>query len=405
MSTPPPLSHLGDLPIETFIAEYWHKKPLLIRQALAPFEAPLSADELAGLACEAEVESRLVIENPDTGDWQLQLGPFEETLFSQLPKSHWTLLVQAVDHWVPEAADLIEQFRFIPSWRLDDLMISYAADGGGVGPHYDNYDVFLLQVEGQRRWEVGGLFDEDSEFLADKPVRILKHWQPEQSWVLNPGDMLYLPPRVGHNGVATSDGCVTYSIGYRAPQTGDMLMQYASFCAQGLKDEDRYADPDLSLRQSSGEICQSDLQRLRSMFRSLIDDPQRLAQWFGCLMTEPKYPEHQHTPAETPPAAFSDHTSDQSADQSADQVGEQLAQSDWVRRSEGVRFAYWQGPTGLQLYVDGHSIDCTPDLVELLRLLCDQNQYRAEQLLDWCEQPAAVQLLQRLLAQDSLYCC
>ena len=140
----PPLSHLGDMPIETFIAEYWHKKPLLIRNAFTDFQAPISPDELAGLACENEVESRLLIETPASGDWQLKHGPFEESLFSELPKDHWTLLVQAVDHWVPEAADFIEQFRFIPSWRLDDLMISYASKGGGVGPHYDNYDVFLL---------------------------------------------------------------------------------------------------------------------------------------------------------------------------------------------------------------------------------------------------------------------
>ncbi len=200
-----PLSHLGDISVETFIAEYWHKKPLLVRQAFNNMSLPVTPDELAGLACEEGVESRLLVETPSTGDWQLRHGPFAETLFTELPKDHWTLLVQAVDHWVPEAADFVEQFRFIPSWRMDDLMVSYAAKGGGVGPHYDNYDVFLVQAEGQRRWEIGGCYDEDSEFLADKPVRILKHWQPQQSWVLNPGDMLYLPPRVGHNGVAESD--------------------------------------------------------------------------------------------------------------------------------------------------------------------------------------------------------
>ncbi|MEH6811720.1 MAG: cupin domain-containing protein, partial [Motiliproteus sp.] len=243
-----PLSHLGDIPVETFLAEYWHKKPLLVRQAFSDLSLPVTADELAGLACEEGVESRLLVETPATGDWQLRHGPFAESVFAELPKECWTLLVQAVDHWVPEAADFVEQFRFIPSWRMDDLMISYAAKGGGVGPHYDNYDVFLLQTEGQRRWDIGGCYDEGSEFVPDKPVRILKNWQPEQSWVLNPGDMLYLPPRVGHNGVAESDGCMTYSVGYRAPQNGDMLMHFASYCAGGMTDEDRYADPDLSLR-------------------------------------------------------------------------------------------------------------------------------------------------------------
>ncbi len=391
MSTILPLSHLGDMPIETFIAEYWHKKPLLIRQAFPDFQPPVSADELAGLACEAEVESRLLIENPENGDWQLRHGPFEEALFSQLPEKHWTLLVQAVDHWLPEAADLVELFRFIPSWRLDDLMISYAADGGGVGPHYDNYDVFLLQAEGRRRWEIGGLHDEESEFLADKPVRILKEWQPEQSWLLEPGDMLYLPPRVGHNGVAVGDGCVTWSVGYRAPHTGDMLINFAAWCARQLKDEDRYADPDLSLRRSSGEICQSDMERVQSLFHRFFDDHEQLASWFGQFVTEPKYPEQIVDPQAADP-------------QETDHLLRQLQRAGaGLRRCEGVRFAYNQGHQRLRLYVHGQLFECDRRLQPLVQLLCDNNQYTADQLSDWYQDGDAVVLIRQLLEAEYLY--
>ena len=150
---------LGEFSLETFLAEYWQKKPLLIRNALPNLELPLAADELAGLACEEFVESRLVIQDGVSDRWELTHGPFTEETFQSLPDKHWTLLVQAVDHWVPEASLFLARFHFIPSWRIDDLMISYSSDGGGVGPHYDNYDVFLVQASGRRQWEVGGRYD------------------------------------------------------------------------------------------------------------------------------------------------------------------------------------------------------------------------------------------------------
>ncbi|MDH5700148.1 MAG: cupin domain-containing protein, partial [Nitrospirota bacterium] len=144
---------LGDLSLEMFLGEYWQKKPLLIRQALPGIKPPIAPDELAGLACEEEVESRLIIQDPVSEQWELTHGPFADAAFSALPTTHWTLLVQAVDHWVPAAAEFLSRFYFIPSWRIDDLMISYSGDKGGVGPHYDNYDVFLVQVSGRRQWE------------------------------------------------------------------------------------------------------------------------------------------------------------------------------------------------------------------------------------------------------------
>ncbi len=154
------LMPLGEIPCEQFLAEYWQKKPLLIRNALPNVSSPVSAEILAGLACEDEIESRIVIQHQSEKGWELKHGPFKESDFSTLPISHWTLLVQAVDHWNPEAAKFLELFTFIPRWRIDDLMISYACDGGGVGPHYDNYDVFLVQTSGKRKWETGGINNE-----------------------------------------------------------------------------------------------------------------------------------------------------------------------------------------------------------------------------------------------------
>ena len=142
---------LGSMPLGTFLSEYWQKKPLLIRSAMQNIASPVAADVLAGLACEQEVESRIVIQNKSTKQWELKHGPFSEKSFSTLPATHWTLLVQAVDHWLPEAAEFLELFAFIPRWRIDDLMMSYANDGGGVGPHFDNYDVFLVQTNGKKK--------------------------------------------------------------------------------------------------------------------------------------------------------------------------------------------------------------------------------------------------------------
>lgn len=384
-----PLSHLGELPVADFIEQYWHKKPLLIRNAFKNFQPLISNDELAGLSCEELVESRYIGFNQQ-GEWSLQHGPFDDDFFNQLPQTPWTFLVQAVDHWVPEASDFLQQFRFIPSWRLDDLMISYATKGGGVGPHYDNYDVFLLQVEGQRRWEVGGIYGEHSEIEEGKPVRILSDWEPDEVWVLEPGDMLYLPPCVGHNGVAETDGCVTYSIGYRAPQTGDMLVDFASSVADSLNQEDRYADADLSVRRYSGEITQSDLLRVQSLFRRFIDDPEQLASWFGQLMTQPKYPEN-------------DSFGDAGFGEEQGKIEYLIGEGCCFRRTEGARFAYWEDKAQLKLFVNGQSWSLSLELNALIQLLSEENEYNASQLQPYLKQPQGRELLQSLLDQDAIY--
>ena len=197
-------SPLGDMAAEDFLRDYWQKKPLLIRQAFPDYENPLSPDELAGLALEEEVESRIVL-TQGKSPWELRRGPFAEDDFKTLPERDWTLLVQAVDQFVPDIADLISAFSFLPSWRVDDVMVSYAAPGGSVGPHFDNYDVFLLQTHGRRRWKIGQTCSPASPLLEHPDLRILENFEQQQEWVLEPGDMLYIPPGVAHYGIAEDD--------------------------------------------------------------------------------------------------------------------------------------------------------------------------------------------------------
>ena len=216
------LALLNQLTPSEFLAEYWQKKPLLIRQAIPNFQGLLTPNELAGLACEEEAQSRIVQNIDDT--WHLTHGPFDEDTLTSLPEKDWTLLVQYVNHHLPEVAELLSQFNFIPHARLDDLMISYAPTGGSVGPHIDSYDVFLLQGSGKRRWKINA--QPDLTLVEDVPLRILKQFTAEQEWVLAPGDMLYLPPNIAHHGVSEDDDCMTYSIGFRVPKTQELIQGF-----------------------------------------------------------------------------------------------------------------------------------------------------------------------------------
>ena len=203
MNPDQPLQLLGGLTAREFLRDYWQRKPLLIRQAIPDFQNPLEPDELAGLSLEEEIESRLIIGQDRT--WELRRGPLPEDTFAGLPERDWTLLVQSVDQFVPEVDEVLEPFRFLPSWRVDDVMISYAAPGGGVGPHYDHYDVFLLQGHGRRRWRIGQPCTADSPLIDGLELKILADFQQTDEWVLEPGDMLYLPPGIAHYGIAEDE--------------------------------------------------------------------------------------------------------------------------------------------------------------------------------------------------------
>ena len=280
---------LGALTLERFLADYWQRRPLLVRGSLADYSAPISADELAGLALDEDVESRLVITGDTARPWQLRYGPFAAEDFTQLSGRDWTLLVQAVDLWCPEVAELYTYFDFLPRWRTDDIMVSYAAPGGSVGPHFDQYDVFLVQVEGHRRWRIGEVCDASTPLLAGTDLQIIDHFEATEDWLLGPGDMLYLPPGVAHWGVA-EDASMTFSIGFRSPLLSDMLADLAvELSAQGL--DQHYRDPRLVPAMANTRIDPAFITHAKNQLLKLLDDDELVADWFARFMTAPKYPD------------------------------------------------------------------------------------------------------------------
>ena len=268
---------------KAFLRDYWQKQPLLVRNALPGFNGLLTRDELMALACNEDAQSRLVIQRK--GQWQLKHGPLEYSDLTKLPETQWTLLVQGVNHFLPSARDLLTQFRFIPHARLDDLMVSYAPKGGGIGPHFDSYDVFLLQGMGSRRWQISAQLDD--EFIADAPLRILKNFQPEQEWVLNPGDMLYLPPKYAHNGIAEND-CMTYSIGFRAPSHQELITQFLIHLQDNLVTDGWYSDPDLQMQSHPSRISAAMQSQVNSILKKIKWDRKDIENFLGIYLSEPK---------------------------------------------------------------------------------------------------------------------
>ena len=273
------------MPSPRFLRDYWQKRPLLIRNAFHGFNSPMTPEDLAGLACEEAALSRLVLHDRKKDQWSLRNGPFAEDEFPKLPKHDWTLLVQDVDKWDADVRALLSAFDFLPRWRLDDVMVSFAAPGGSVGAHVDQYDVFLLQAQGRRRWQINVDSAAPKTFRDDTELKLLRTFNPTHEWILGPGDMLYLPPGVPHHGVA-ENACLTFSIGMRAPSQAELLMDFAEHLAQRLPDEARYADPDLALPADCCEIDAAALARVRNALPALrCGDDAEFADWFGRYIT------------------------------------------------------------------------------------------------------------------------
>jgi len=339
------LGHIGE---RRFLRQYWQRKPLLIRQALPGYVAPLDADELAGLALEEEVESRIVLEKGRRGPWELRNGPFSEKDFARLPKTRWTLLVQAVDQWVPQIHALREHFAFLPPWRLDDIMISYAADQGGVGPHFDQYDVFLVQAQGRRRWRIGAACNDSTPCRDDTALRILSGFETLEEFVLEPGDLLYIPPGVAHWGIAEGE-CMTISVGFRAPGAAEIVTGVSALAAARLPEERRYTDPPLQPGVQDGEISDVAIRRVQRMLREVADNSDLVREWFGAQMTARKYPDLELETGAVP-----------------QDIVAWLRAGGELRRHPASRFA-WSGTEQVRLFVDGESWACAP---QLARLLC-----------------------------------
>ena len=282
------LALLGGLSAREFLRDYWQKKPLLVRQAIRKFDGLLDPRQLIALACTEDVQARLVTQR--RGKFELRQGPFGAQDFAHPGKNKggkakWTVLVQGVNHHLPEAAALLKNFSFIPHARLDDLMVSYAPKGGGVGPHFDSYDVFLLQGTGHRRWQISS--QSDRSLVAGAPLRILSDFRIEQEWVLEAGDMLYLPPHYAHNGIAEDD-CMTYSIGFRTPAYQELAEQFLVYLQDRIEVEGIYADPGLKTQRHPSEISAAMLQQAQQAINKVRWDREDIANFLGCYLSEPK---------------------------------------------------------------------------------------------------------------------
>lgn len=381
-----PLQLLGGISAEEFLRDYWQKKPLLVRQAIPDFKSPLDPDELAGLALEEMIESRIVVEHGDN-PWELRRGPFKEEAFKDLPERDWTLLVQAVDQFIPEVAELLEHFKFLPSWRIDDVMISYAAPGGGVGPHFDNYDVFLLQGHGHRRWKIGQTCDAGSPLLPHADLRILAEFEESAEWVLEPGDMLYLPPRIAHYGIAEDD-CMTYSVGFRAPSAAEVLTHFTDFLAQFLSDEERYSDAGMAAvkgDEDQHKIQRDALDRLKNLLQEHMSDERLLLTWFGQFMTEPRYPELVA-----------------GEEIEEDELTAAITDGAVLIRNPSARLAWSEVDVGLLLFASGQTVVLPEKLRELLKLVCSAESLHEGNLGQWLADEDGRKLVGELIKQGSL---
>ncbi|MCF6218579.1 MAG: cupin domain-containing protein [Gammaproteobacteria bacterium] len=387
MKNSPTRSLFGDISKQQFLSEYWQKKPLLIRGALPDFRSPISADELAGLACEDEVESRIVIEKGGNHPWELRHGPFEEHDFSNLPESHWTLLLQEANKQIPELAELLDIFNFIPSWWLDDIMISYSPDQGTVGPHYDRYDVFLLQVEGRKNWQINTLPVDEDNVIDDIELRIMKTFHSEDQWTLEAGDILYLPPGVAHHGVAQGES-LTYSIGYRALSQSELLASYFDFILEQHDGKRHLSDPALTVQAHPSEITPETIKRVTMLLREMPLDSDSIGRWFGRFITEPNQPMARYLPEQP-------FTRQQCL---------QHFKTNPLTRHAHCRFNFITLASGaINLYIDGDEHLLNPEQVGFGHIICDQSHYCHQELSPYLNDPLLSRLLLRWISDGALY--
>jgi len=342
-----------NLTTQQFLRDYWQKKPLLIRQAFPNFTPQLDADDIAGLACDELAESRLVTGSFPEHDWQLRYGPFSEDDFGDFPETNWTLLVQDVEKHYPPLQELMQQFSFLPRWRIDDLMVSVAGPGGSVGPHTDQYDVFLLQAQGSRRWQIAEAFDDI--LLPNCELNVLQNFQAEQEWVLEPGDMLYLPPGIAHHGVAI-DQCMTWSIGMRAPSAADFFQTFGEWLADQRGEGDRYRDPGLEIATRSGEIDPLAIGQFQDFFRARDTGGDDFSAFLGAFLSRYRLAQEPASPTELidPPG-----------------LKKSLARGETLKLNPWTRLLWIESKNGAQLFAAGAAFSCDAGFAQSI---CDPDQ-------------------------------
>lgn len=377
---------------QQFLEQYWQKKPLLLRQAFENFVCPVSPDELAGLACEPEVESRLIREVLSSNlQWQVENGPFTEQDFKQLPDSHWTLLVQDSEKHLPDLTSILDPFRFIPDWRRDDLMISYAPINGSVGPHTDGYDVFLLQAEGHRRWQISDKAIYNPRLLPDSDLQILAEFEPVHQWDLSPGDILYLPPHFAHHGIAL-DNCMTFSIGFRAPKQVEIIDVWTNCLFERNEAQRRYSDKGLNVQQREHELSLDVVSNVKNLLKQVVEDADlSILIAVGRLVTETK------------PVLVDLAQNIMTDDLSVEQYETLLAKGGVLMQNPYFRFAwfYWQGTGYIFMAGDMYSVnDCSR---QEIAALVENKQISGVDWQSLTANPAVKSVLCRLIADGGWY--
>jgi len=372
-----PLCPLG-MPPARFLRDYWQKQPLLVRGAFPHLHKCITPEDLAGLACEEAALSRIVIRDVKRDRWTLRNGPFAESDFARLAKSPWTLLVQDVDKWDLDVAGLLDAFAFIPRWRVDDVMVSYATDGGGVGAHVDQYDVFLVQGIGQRHWRISTDPNASTAFRDDAELKLLREFTPTHAWLLDPGDALYLPPRIAHEGTAVG-ACMTFSLGMRAPSAAELLLDFAETIAQPLGEDLRYADPGLAPASDPHAIDAAAIARATRVLDRLRNvDKSTFADWFGQFITRYR---SAHTAAPM-------HRPRTTADIAGRLPHSTLLRNPWSR------FAWRADGRRATLFVAGERFAVT---AAFARALCAQSEINGAALARLCRQRPALEAITALI--------
>lgn len=374
--------NLNQMTQQEFLDEYWQKKPVVIKQGFKNFVDPIAADEIAGLAMEEQVESRLVYKKD--GQWQAAFGPFES--YEHLGSENWSLVVQALDNFSEEAAEIIEAFRFLPHWRLDDLMTSFATPGGSVGPHIDNYDVFICQGSGKRRWRVGAR-GEHVEFAAHEA---LLHVEPFEAIIdeeIEAGDILYIPPGFPHEGI-TIETSMSFSVGFRANSAVSVLSAFADHLIDTEQGTQLLEDPNRQAVSHSGEVSNNDFSSIKSQLQNLLDDEKSFKAFTGQFLTTAKHELDILLPDE--PFELSEVSN--------------LLHSHGIKRLGGLRAFYFEDTISQGLcYINGSEVVFSADIADGVKLLCDNVTLLPEDVVKWCNHAAFIELVTEILNQGYWY--
>ncbi|NRA44950.1 MAG: cupin domain-containing protein [Oligoflexales bacterium] len=379
--------------VNVFLREFWQKKPLFIKGGLKNFSSPFSENELAGLACEEGFESRLVIEQGKV-PWELKSGPFDEDTLTSLPKNNWSLLVQDVDKWVSELSELKSFFRFVPDWRFDDIMVSYSPQGGSVGAHLDHYDVFLFQVTGKKRWSIESKARQkgDDAFLSGIELRQLERFEPDHEFILEAGDLLYLPPRCAHHGVTLDPG-MTFSMGFHAPSYRELLKAHLEYCISQIDEDERLSDPDLQQAHHPAEISSATLQKVSLLLKQLSSAYEGLPHWLGVLLSSPKG-QHSGGYGAVPP----------SQPYTWEACERELRSCPYLTRDESCRMHFIEQEHGLLVFVNGIEMMCPTNFLNFVRLISGSYVIEGNQVLDEIrKEPSCREFFLELLNQGYFY--